>query len=64
MALNKQTLKQDIIEILEDMMEREANSIQEFATRLSEAMDNYVKSADVTGVCPSSGGPLTQGQLQ
>ncbi|OBX20955.1 MULTISPECIES: hypothetical protein [Bizionia] len=47
MALNKAALKTSIIGIMEDMMTRENTSIEEFATRLSDAVDVYVKAADI-----------------
>jgi hypothetical protein len=47
MALNKNQLKQEIIQILTDMMQREHNSIDEFADRLATAVDNYVKQATI-----------------
>lgn len=63
MSLNKVALKNNIKVILQDMMTRENNSIDEFATRLSDAIDVYVKTADVNYtsglVAPSSGGAVT-----
>jgi hypothetical protein len=47
MALNKGDLKDAIAIILTDMLTKEANSIGEFATRLSDAIDIYVKSGTV-----------------
>jgi hypothetical protein len=47
MALNKADLKTKIAAIMTDMMERENTSIDEFATRLSNAIDAYVKEATV-----------------
>jgi hypothetical protein len=47
MALQKTHLKDDIVSIMSDMMERENTSIEEFATRLSDAIDSYVKQASV-----------------
>lgn len=47
MALNKADLKNNIIGILTDMMEREESSIEEFATRLSDSVDVYVKTATI-----------------
>jgi hypothetical protein len=47
MALNKSGLKSEIVVILTDMLTKEANSIEEFATRLSDAIDIYVKSGTV-----------------
>ena len=39
MALNKADLKNNIIAIMQDMMEREETSIEEFAERLSSVVD-------------------------
>jgi hypothetical protein len=47
MSLNKADLKTKIAAIMTDMMEREDTSIDEFATRLSNAIDVYVKEATV-----------------
>lgn len=46
---------------MQDMLQKEQSSIDEFATRLSDAVDTYVKTATVsttvTGTC--STGPIT-----
>ncbi|MDK7376063.1 hypothetical protein QP519_11020 [Weeksella virosa] len=47
MALDKSKLKRDVIEIMHDMMTREKTSIEEFAERLSTAVDVYVKEAEI-----------------
>ena len=47
MALNKATLKNTIVAILTDMLTKEENSIEEFATRLSDGIDVFVKSGTV-----------------
>jgi len=47
MALNKSELKTQIAAIMTDMMARETTSIDEFATRLSNTIDAYVKEATV-----------------
>ena len=47
MALDKQQLKGDIKELVEDMLQREETSIEEFSTRLSNVIDTYVKSATI-----------------
>lgn len=63
MSLNKANLKNDIIGIMTDMLSRENTSIDEFATRLSDTIDVYVKEADVNYtsglIAPTSGGPVT-----
>lgn len=47
MALNKAGLKTTIISLLTDMLTKEENSIEEFATRLSDAVDTFVKTGTV-----------------
>lgn len=47
MALDKTNLKIKIVELMTEMMEREESSIDEFATRLSNAIDDYVKGAKI-----------------
>ncbi|WP_417289606.1 hypothetical protein [Corallibacter sp.] len=70
MALNKAELKSDIKSILEDMMQRENTSIDEFATRLSDSIDSYVKGAEINytqGLTGYLGVPVTgvfEGNLQ
>jgi len=70
MALNKAQLKTDIVSLLTDMLTREETSIDEFADRLSDKIDVYVKSADIiytTGLTSATGGVVTgtfQGNLQ
>ena len=48
MALNKAGLKTTIISLLTDMLEKEENSIEEFANRLSDGIDVFVKSGTVS----------------
>lgn len=70
MALNKTELKNEIVSIMTDMMQRENTSIEEFATRLSDAVDVYVKGADIiytAGLIDGESLPVTgtfEGQLQ
>ncbi|HHN48600.1 MAG TPA: hypothetical protein ENN08_06700 [Bacteroidales bacterium] len=45
--LNKTILRNDIKKLMQDMMKRENSSIDEFATRLANAVDSYVKGASV-----------------
>ena len=61
MALDKQGLKDEILQIMEDMRTREENADVEFATRLSDAIDTYVKTAAIvytTGLTAPQG-PVT-----
>lgn len=46
--LQKPALKESIKQLLQDMMERENASFDEFADRLSTAIDTYVKTGTVT----------------
>jgi len=50
MALNRQTLKQEILNILNTLKDEtdQASAIDQFADRLATAIDNYVRSATVT----------------
>lgn len=47
MALDKSKLEVGIKGILEDMITRESNSFEEFASRLATEIDSYVKDADI-----------------
>lgn len=55
MALNKAALKTEIKAILTDMLTKETNSIEEFATRLSDAIDVFVKSGAVSVTVATTG---------
>ena len=63
MALDKAALNNTIVTILTELLTREDTSIQEFADRFSDAVDVYVKSADIkytSGlIAPSTGGAVT-----
>jgi hypothetical protein len=48
MALIKANLKADIKLLLQDMMERDEASFEEFSERLSTAIDEYIKDAMIT----------------
>lgn len=48
MALNKTALKSALKQLLEDMMQREDASFEEFAERMSTVIDAYVKTGTVT----------------
>ncbi len=47
MALNKTDLENQIKEMLTQMLTREETSIDEFASKLSNSIYDFVKSADV-----------------
>lgn len=55
MALNKGGLKTAIVALLTDMLTKEENSIEEFATRLSDEIDIYVKSGTVSVTVTTTG---------
>lgn len=46
MPLDKATLKDGIQNLLTDMRTRDANADAEFATRLSDLIEDFVKSGD------------------
>ena len=48
MALNKEELKQGIIRLLQDILTKTDNSIEEYAERLASLIDAFVKSGEVT----------------
>lgn len=59
MALDKTALKSNLKALLEDMMTRETDSLEEFADRLSTMIDTYVKTATITvqpGIVLNAGG--------
>lgn len=61
MALNKSQLNQEIKQLMTDMKNREEDSIEEFAERLSNSIDNYVKGIKIvytTGLA-NQGGAVT-----
>lgn len=60
MALNKPQLKSTIISLLTDMLEKEENSIEEFAARLTDAVETFVKSGTVTVTVTTTGSATTQ----
>ncbi len=61
MPLNKPQLKSTIVQIMTEMLTREDNSIDEYAERLSNAIDTYVKTAKITYIAglTSPSGPVT-----
>jgi len=60
MGLNKAGLKATIIATLTDMLSKEENSIEEFATRLSDGIDVYVKSGTVNVTVATTGTATSQ----
>ncbi|MCO5285214.1 MAG: hypothetical protein M9898_02230 [Chitinophagaceae bacterium] len=55
MALDKATLKSTIEAILSDMEERDTDAKSEFAERLSDAIDIFVKSGEVNVTVSTTG---------
>ncbi len=64
MALNKQILKSDIKTMLNELKNEldQDDAIENYATKLSDAIDDYVRQAVVVGNS-ASGGPIN-GSLQ
>lgn len=48
MALNKQALKQGIIDLQQDMLTKTNDSIEEYAERLASLIYAFVRSGEVT----------------
>lgn len=48
MALNKEKLIKDIIEIQKEMLKKEKTDFQTYAETLATAIDEFVKSGEVT----------------
>ena len=48
MALNKEKLKQGIIQLQQDMLTKTEPSIEEYAECLASLIDTFVKSGEVT----------------
>ncbi|ATA83548.1 hypothetical protein [Capnocytophaga sputigena] len=62
MALNKQALKQGIIDLHQDMLTKTNDSIEEYAERLASLIDAFVRSGEVTvaaGISVSTVGTAT-----
>ncbi len=61
MALNKEVLKQQLIAAFN--RPETTSNIETIAEAMASAIDQYVKSGQVVGVCPPSGGALTAGKI-
>ncbi|WP_346236159.1 hypothetical protein ABDK00_016870 [Niabella insulamsoli] len=60
MALNKAALKAAILGLMTDMRSREENSDDEYAERLSDAIDAFVRTGEVpAGIAVSTTGSAT-----
>lgn len=63
MALDKTALKQNILNTLESLSERENDPAQgrvDFATQLSDAIDAFVKSGEVNVTVTTTGSATAQ----
>lgn len=60
MPLNKTDLRNGIKGILTDMLSKEENSIDEFAIRLSDEIEKFVKSGTVTVSVSTTGSASAQ----
>lgn len=60
MALNKTGLKTEIVSLLTEMLTKEENSIDAFATALSDLIDVFVKSGTVTVTVTTTGTATNQ----
>lgn len=60
MALDKVGLKTTITTLLTEMLEKEENSINEFAERLSTAIDVFVRSGTITVSVTTTGSATAQ----
>ena len=59
MALNKQALKQGIIDLQRDMLTKTEPSMEEYAERLASLIDTFVRSGEVmvkAGISVSTAG--------
>ena len=62
MALNKEQLKKGIIQLLQDMLTKTDNSIEEYAERLTSLIYDFVKGGEVTvapGISVTTAGTAT-----
>lgn len=62
MALDKPTLISDLIAIFSNPSTN--SNVQTTAVQMADAIERYVKSGEVVGVCPPNGGMLTEGKVQ
>lgn len=61
MPLNKAQLIQRLINMLNKPST--TSNIETAAQELADAIEEFVKSGTVTGVCSGAGNPLTQGKV-
>ena len=61
MPLNKAQLIQRLITMLNKP--KTTSNVETAAQELADAIEEFVKSGTVTGVCGGAGSPLTQGKM-
>lgn len=61
MALNKDVLKTKLIQAFSNP--ETFSNINTVADAIATAIHEYITEGDVTGVCPSGGGPLANGKV-
>lgn len=61
MPLNKAQLIQRLITMLNKP--KTVSNVTESAQELADAIEEYVKSGTVNGICGGAGSPLTQGKV-
>ncbi|AKK71598.1 hypothetical protein OK18_02135 [Chryseobacterium gallinarum] len=61
MPLNKAQLIQRLITMLNKP--KTTSNVETAAQELADAIEEFVKSGTVTGVCGGAGSPLTQGKV-
>lgn len=67
MPLNEQRLENKIVDVMEQCQQEiddPNQSLRNFARELAKAIIEELKEADVVGICPTNGGPLTEGKIQ
>lgn len=66
MPLNESRLSDKIVSVIDLIKVEEVNSEtakQQFADALAKAIVEELKLANVTGICPSTGGALVNGKI-
>ena len=67
MPLNEHRLENKIVDVMEQCQQEiddPNQSLRNFARELAKAIIEELKEAEVVGVCPPTGGALTQGKIQ
>lgn len=64
--LDKPALQTELIHLFNKLKEEKEDKEEHIITLakgIADAVDNYVRSGEVIGICPPNGGPLTEGQV-